>query len=146
MLQDAAKSLYESIKSAVAKFGSEVITNHISTIEGKSLLISSRFLMYLVAVNPVTAERLKQTLKKPAQDATDSAGYLQKLQEKYEDAIIEMNEILKLELRQKYEEAARNIQIAVYGADNYDVFQTQKWFRNNSLKTNNNLQLANFAP
>ena len=84
--------------------------------------------MFVVAKNPVAAEKMKQRLDQPAQDTTDGAGYLQKLREKYEDSIrrIEMNEILKQELGIKYEEAARIIEKAVYSTDDYQVFEDKK--------------------
>ena len=86
---------------------------------------------------------MKQKLNEPAndEDETDGAGYLKKIEEKYEESIrrIEMTEILKQELGEKYQVAARKIGKAVYSTDDYHVFENQKGFINNYSQSPRNL-------
>lgn len=82
---------------------------------------------------------MKQKLNDPAndEDATDGAGYLKKIKEKYDESIrrIELTELLKQELGEKYQDAARKIEKAVYSTDDYHVFEDQKGFINNSYQS-----------
>ena len=82
---------------------------------------------------------MKKKLNETAndEDETDGAGYLKKIKEKYEESIrrIEMTELLKQELGEKYRDAARKIEKAVYSTDDYHVFEDQKGFINNSSQS-----------
>jgi hypothetical protein len=82
---------------------------------------------------------MKQKLNEPDndEDTIDGAGYLKKIKEKYEESIrrIEITELLKQELGDKYQDAARKIEKAVYSTDDYHVFEDQKGFINNSYQS-----------
>ena len=90
------------------------------------------WLLLYPAISPATAKYLRQAEGNKWRDVPrhDYDNYDQKLQDKYNEAVREMEEIAKIKLQEKYERTARMIDDAVNGSDDFQVFYEQSGFKN----------------